>query len=139
MMRYTARQYDDRREDLYLQESYSDDNGLTWTQPFRTPMLGFPPHLTVLRDGRTLCTYGRRRAPFGERAMLSVDGITWEAAQEIVLRDDNESHDLGYPASIEISPGRILSVYYQKPAYDPTDQHKHKACIVSTLWEAPKV
>ncbi len=137
MIRYTAKQYDDRRPDLHLWESYSDDNGLTWSAPFRTPLLGFPPHLTVLRDGRLLCTYGYRRAPFGERAALSSDGITWDASQEIVLRDDNGNHDLGYPASIEVTPGTILSVYYQKPAFNPADIHEHKACIMSTLWRAP--
>jgi hypothetical protein len=139
MIRYTAKQYDDRRDDLHLWESYSDDNGRTWSAPFRTPLLGFPPHLLVLQDGRTLCTYGRRRAPFGERAALSRDGITWDASREIILRDDNGNHDLGYPASIEVTPGVILSVYYQKPAFDPADIHKHKACIMATLWRAPAV
>jgi hypothetical protein len=138
MIRYTARAYDDRRPDLHLWESWSDDNGLTWAPSCRTPLLGFPPHLTVLQDGRALCTYGYRRAPFGERAALSRDGVTWDAAREIILRDDNGNHDLGYPASIEVSPGEILSVYYQKPAFDPTDIHKNKACIMATLWRVPK-
>jgi hypothetical protein len=30
-------------------------------------------------------------------------------------------------------------VYYQKPAFDPADIHKHKACIMATLWRAPAV
>lgn len=137
LIRYTARAYDDRRDDLHLWESYSDDQGRTWSEPFRTPLLGFPPHVTVLQDGRVLCTYGYRRPPFGERAALSQDGITWDATQEIILRDDNGNHDLGYPASIELSPGLILSVYYQKPAFDPADIHRHKACIVATLWRTP--
>jgi len=137
MLRYTAIQYDDRREDLHLWESYSDDNGLTWAKPFRTPLLGFPPHLTVLQDGRTLCSYGYRRAPFGERAALSEDGITWDVTGEIVLRDDNGNHDLGYPASIETGPGEILTVYYQKPAFDPADIHRHKVGIYATRWSVP--
>jgi hypothetical protein len=137
MMRYTARAYDDQRPDLHLWESYSDDQGCSWAAPFRTPLLGFPPHLTVLHDGRMLCTYGRRRPPFGERAALSPDGITWDASREIILRDDNGNHDLGYPASIEVSPGNILSVYYQKPAFDPADIHRHKAGIFATRWRTP--
>ncbi|MBP6507632.1 MAG: exo-alpha-sialidase [Opitutaceae bacterium] len=137
MIRYTARQYDDRRDDLHLWESYSDDQGRTWAAPFRTPLLGFPPHLLVLHDGRSLCTYGYRRVPFGERAALSRDGITWAANEVLTLRDDNGNHDLGYPASIELTPGVILSVYYQKPAFNPADIHQHKACIASTLWHVP--
>jgi len=134
MIRCTARQYDDRRDDLHLWQTYSDDHGQTWSVPERTPMLGFPPHLTVLHDGRLLCTYGRRQAPFGERGMISDDGITWDPAKEIIIRDDNETPDLGYPASIETSPGEILTVYYQKPRYDPTNEHKHKVGIHSTRW-----
>lgn len=97
-------------------------------------MLGFPPHLLVLQDGRMVCTYGYRRAPCGERACVSRDGITWDLANEIVLRDDNPSHDLGYPASVETAPGEILTVYYQKPAFDPTDKLRHKVGIYATRW-----
>ena len=47
--------------------------------PRPTPMWGCPPHLLALGDGRLLCTYGYRRAPFGVRACLSHDGgETWE-------------------------------------------------------------
>ncbi len=139
MLRYTARAYDDTRDDLRLWQSYSDDNGHNWSAPEQTPMLGFPPHLFVLKDGRTVCTYGRRTAPYGERACISNDGTTWDIAHEIILRDDNAGYDLGYPASIETSPGEILSVYYQKPALDPTDKHKYKVGIYATRWRAADV
>jgi hypothetical protein len=138
MMRATARAYDDTRADLFLWQVYSDDGGTTWTDPVPTPMLGFPPHLTVLNDGRLLCTYGRRRAPYGQRAMISADGITWNPASEIVLRQDAPNHDLGYPASLEITPGRILTVYYQKPAWDPADKHRHTTAISATTWMLPE-
>ncbi|MEZ5413491.1 MAG: sialidase family protein [Opitutaceae bacterium] len=137
MIRFTARAYDDQRDDLHLWQSWSDDNGATWAPPQRTPLLGFPPHLTTLQDGRVLCTYGYRRKPFGEHAAISRDGITWHPDDIFVLRDDNASHDLGYPASLEVAPGEILSVYYQKPAFDPTDFHRYKTAIVSTRWRVP--
>lgn len=133
-MRCTALVYDDTRDDLNVWIAWSDDNGLTWSAPKRTALLGFPPHLLVLRDGRTVCTYGYRRAPFGERACISNDGITWDPANEIILRDDNGNYDLGYPASIETTPGEILSVYYQKPRLDPADKHKYKVGIYATRW-----
>jgi len=138
MIRSTARAYDDHRDDLHQWQSWSDDHGVTWAPPQRTPLLGFPPHLTTLQDGRVLCTYGYRRKPFGERAALSRDGITWHENDILVLRDDNANHDLGYPASLEVAPGEILTVYYQKPAFDPTDIHRHKPAIVSTRWRVPK-
>ena len=80
-------------------------------------MFGLPGDLLVLRDGRLLCTYGRRIAPFGIRACLSKDGgLTWEIDQEIVIRDDLPNSDLGYPATIEYAPGRLFICYYgQEP------------------------
>ena len=136
MCRFTAKAYDDTREDLNLWQTWSDDNGHTWSSPERTTMLGFPPHLTVLSDGRAVCTYGRRCKPYGERACISNDGTTWDTANEIILRDDNEGYDLGYPASIETVPGEVLSVYYQKPKLDPDDKHRYKVGIFSTKWHA---
>lgn len=138
MMRATGRPYDDRRLDLYLWQIYSDDNGQTWSEAIPTPMLGFPPHLLVLSDGRLLCTYGRRTAPFGQRAMISEDGITWNPATEIILRDDAPNHDLGYPVSIETSPGEILTFYYQKPDWNPDNKHDHTTAIYQTRWTLPE-
>lgn len=137
MMRATARPYDDQRTDLFLWQIYSDDNGQTWSPPIPTPMLGFPPHLLVLSDGRLLCSYGRRTAPFGQRAMISEDGITWNHATEITLRDDAPNYDLGYPVSIETSPGEILTFYYQKPDWNPENKHDHTAAIYQTRWTLP--
>ena len=137
MIRATAAAYDDGSNDLFLWETYSDDNGRTWAEPFQTPLWGFPPHLTLLRDGRVLVTYGYRQKPFGERAALSADGVHWDASQEVVLRDDAATADLGYPASLEVSPGTILTVYYQKPAFDSADKHRYKTAIMATLWRIP--
>ena len=55
----------------------SRDNGKTWSEPYETPLWGFPPHLLQLSDGRILCSYGYRRAPYGQRVCISDDGITW--------------------------------------------------------------
>ncbi len=137
MIRYVPHVYDDRSEDQHMHLSFSDDQGRTWSPATPTALLGFPPHLLELQDGRVLCSYGYRRAPFGERAALSPDGIHWDSRAEIILRDDNATHDLGYPASIEVAPGEILTVYYQKPTFDPASIHRHKPAIFSTRWQVP--
>jgi sialidase-1 len=134
MMRATARPYDDRKKNLFMWQVYSDDDGSTWSDPIPTPMMGFPPHLLVLSDGRLLCSYGRRAPPFGQRAMISEDGITWNHAAEITLRDDAPNHDLGYPVSIETTPGEILTFYYQKPDWNPANKHDHTSAIYQTRW-----
>ena len=101
----------------YLYNSRSLDRGVTWSKPEPTPMFGHPGHLLVLGDGRLLCTYGLRTAPFGIRASLSEDGgRTWRTDQEIVIRDDLPNGDLGYPTTIEYEPGRLFVIYYgQEP------------------------
>jgi sialidase-1 len=144
MIRATVRPYNDQDPRCVLWESYSDDNGRTWVDPFPTPLWGFPPHLLLLSDGRVLCTYGYRRPPYGERACVSVDGITWSPDDELVLRDDAPNGDLGYPASIEIEPGLILSVYYQPDVPPGTVQHmkppdpeRIKPGILGTIWNVP--
>jgi hypothetical protein len=95
MIRATTRPYNDRDERCVLWESYSDDGGKTWKAPFATPLWGFPPHLILLADGRVLCTYGYRRSPYGQRACLSDDGVSWNLRNEVILRDDAPNGDLG--------------------------------------------
>jgi sialidase-1 len=144
MMRATAHPYNDEDPRCVLWESYSDDNGKTWVTPFATPLWGYPPHLALLGDGRALCTYGYRRPPYGERACLSVDGVHWSRDSELIIRDDAPNGDLGYPASIELRPGVILTVYYQpdvppgtKQRMHPPDPGRTKPGILGTIWTVP--
>ena len=144
MIRATARPYNDRDPRCVLWESYSDDNGKTWVAPFATPLWGFPPHLALLADGRVLCTYGYRRPPYGQRACLSNDGVNWSIGDEVILRDDAPNTDLGYPASVELERGVILTVYYQPNVppgtiqrMDPPDPLRTKPGILGTIWRVP--
>lgn len=91
----------------------SADGGATWSEPEPTPMDGLPGHLLRLADGRVLCSYGRRKAPFGIRMSTSDDGgRTWRTDEEIIVRDDLPNGDLGYPTTIEYEPGRLFVCYY---------------------------
>ena len=146
VIRATAHPYNDRDPRCVLWESYSDDNGRTWVAPFATPLWGFPPHLALLADGSVLCTYGYRRPPYGQRACLSSDGVSWSLGNEVVLRDDAPNGDLGYPASIELEQGVILTVYYQPNVppgtiqkMNPPDPLRTKPGILGTIWRAPTV
>lgn len=97
--------------DLY--QTISTDNGRTWSPPAKTGLWGYPAHLLELRDGRVLATYGYRRAPYGVRAAISTDGgRTWNPKSEIILRQDGGTSDLGYPSSVELQDGRVLTVYW---------------------------
>ena len=144
MIRATTHPYNDQDPACVLWESYSDDNGKTWVRPYATSLWGFPPHLALLSDGRVLCTYGYRRPPYGQRACLSSDGVNWSLREELILRDDAPNGDLGYPASIELEPGVILTVYYQPDVppgtiqrMEPPDPERTKPGILGTIWKVP--
>jgi sialidase-1 len=99
--------------------TYSDDNGKTWVPVFKTPMIGHPTDLIQLKDGRIVATYGiregngRHTEPGGIRACMSSDnGQTWDIDHEVILRDDFINWDIGYPESLEMEDGRVMTVYY---------------------------
>jgi sialidase-1 len=96
----------------------SEDGGRTWTAPRPTPVIGKPPHLLKLPDGRLLVSYGvRHHKPLGIRACLSNDGgKSWDMANEILLRDDAPGGDIGYPATTVCPDGTLVTVYYYPPA-----------------------
>ena len=144
MIRATAIPFNDQDPKCVLWETYSDDEGKTWVKPYATPLWGFPPHLALTSDGRVLCTYGYRRPPYGQRACVSNDGIQWSLRDETILRDDAPNGDLGYPASIELEPGVVLTVYYQpnvapgtEQRMTPPDPGRTKPGILGTLWRLP--
>jgi hypothetical protein len=91
----------------------SDDGGRTWTQPHSIGVDGFPSHLLRLQDDRLLMVYGVRYPPYGNRARVSDDhGRTWST--ELILSDDGANTDLGYPSSVQLDDGTIVSVWYEK-------------------------
>lgn len=112
----------------FLLQSESLDGGKTWTELHQTKIWGYPPHLTQLANGWIVVVYGYRREPFGERACISRDeGRTWDIANEIVL-SNAASRDLGYPSSVQLKDGSILTVYYQAEKFgQPTS-------LLSTHW-----
>lgn len=97
-----------------IYQSESSDNGKTWTKPRQLLPLsgGAPPHILKHSSGTLVCTYGYRNPPYGIRAMFSNDsGKTWDCGYEIYLSDVNDS-DIGYPSSVELDDGSILTVFY---------------------------
>lgn len=97
-----------------LYTCYSDDGCRTFSPWKLVNRHGVPPHLLVHSTGVVILTYGYREPPFGQRVRLSRDGgATW--GPERVICDNAINGDIGYPASVELSDGHILTVYYQKP------------------------
>lgn len=93
-------------------QTESTDGGKTWSEPHSIGVWGLPSHLLKLRDGRLLMSYGHRRAPLGNQARLSSDnGKTWSEA--LIISGDGISGDLGYPSTVELDDGSLLSVWYE--------------------------
>jgi sialidase-1 len=91
----------------------SRDGGRSF-EPFQD--LGFqghPHHLAQMEDGRWLMVYGYRHPPYGIRARL-LDPECKQIAQseEITLRSDGGTWDLGYPWATALGKDRALVVYY---------------------------
>jgi hypothetical protein len=121
-------------ENRWISAYRSWDNGTTWTptaDAAETTGGGNPPSLVHLADGRLCVTYGYRAEPFGIRARISEDGgHTW--GEEIILRDDGLSRDLGYPRSVQRPDGKIVTTYYY---CDPeTGPERY---IGVTIWTPP--
>jgi hypothetical protein len=120
-----------RPGDRVLWQAESRDGGRTWTEARPTAIWGLPPHLIRLVDGRLLLSYGHRRQPFGERALLSSDhGRTWPM-DGLVTVQAAPNGDLGYPASVQLDGRTILTIYYQ------IDKAGEKTCLMGTVWPLP--
>jgi hypothetical protein len=114
-----------------LMQTESTDGGRTWRPAEALNFHGSPPHLVVHGSGVVVGVYGNRQEPHGQRIMLSHDGgASWDYGY--VLRDDGPDRDLGYPSSVELHDGSVLTVYYQKPA-SPQD----KCGLLWSRWRLP--
>lgn len=97
-------------------QSESHDNGKTWSKPKQIlPRLGgAPAHLFKHSSGMIICTYGYREKPFGIKAMFSKDnGKSWDMGYDIYV--NNVDDDLGYPSTVELSDGSLLTIFYALP------------------------
>jgi hypothetical protein len=77
-------------------------------------MGGSPAHLFKHSSGMLISTYGYREAPFGVKAMFSTDnGKTWDYGHDIYV--NNVCGDLGYPSTVELNDGSLITVFYAHP------------------------
>lgn len=112
--------FDGGDETLFtVYQSVSDDGGKTWSEPI---MLldktgGAPSHLIQLSSGELISAYGRRKKPYGIMAMVSTDGgESWQT--DIPICDNLATDDLGYPSTVELDGGTLLTVFYDNEDED---------------------
>lgn len=108
-------------------QTESSDGGKTWSEPHSIGVWGLPSFLLRLRDDRLLMTYGHRRPPFGNQARVSEDhGRTW--SEPILISADGAGGDLGYPSTVELADGTLLTVWYEQMKGSP------KAVLRQARW-----
>jgi hypothetical protein len=111
-------------------QTVSDDGGRAWSVPRPLGFHGSPPHLLRHSSGTLILSYGYREKPWGQRAALSRDdGETW--SHDHVIRDDGPDWDLGYPSTVELGDGSMLTVCYQKAAAG------EKCSLLWSRWRLP--
>ncbi len=112
----------------------STDNGLSWeylNDAVPDAGIGNPPAMIQLRDGRICLLYGYRAEPYSIRAVLSSDGgRTW--GDDITLRDDGASRDIGYVRAVERPDGKVVAVYYFTDEASGPERY-----IGATIWSPP--
>jgi len=97
----------------YVYETHSDDDGETWEVSRRLDVWGYPPDVVEMKNGRILLTYGYRQFPTGIRYCVSPPDADCSIWDEQILRcDGHDEGELGYPASVELRDGSIVTVYY---------------------------
>ena len=112
----------------------SDDNGVTWQDPQPvTQKNEINGHLIRLKDGRLLLSYGVRVN--GRRGVCAKfsgdDGRTW--GDPLRLAHTLDGGDCGYPSSVQLPGGAIVTAWYSNKTPDHVGYH-----MGVTVWDAPK-
>lgn len=98
-----------------LYQTVSTDNGITWSKPKQITRddSGAPGHLFLHSSGTLISTFSHRSKPYGIWAVFSTDyGETW--SEEYVIFEGKDTDDLGYPSTIELSDGSLLTAFYTR-------------------------
>ena len=97
-----------------LSQSRSRDKGRMWSasRPLLTPGQ-HPADVIRLASGRLLAVFGHRKPPLGVQAIWSDDGgETWSLPRRAVLEGKSVNTDCGYPSSVQLADGTIVTMYY---------------------------
>ncbi len=116
-----------------LYQSESTDGGKTWSEPNQilADRGGAPSHILKHSSGVLIATYGYRSLPYGIKVMFSYDGgKSWSEGEYLYSNDI--SWDLGYPSTVELSDGSLLTIFYA------TTNNEGGAVILGQKWSFEK-
>jgi sialidase-1 len=91
----------------------STDGGKSFQHWKSMGFQGHPLYALSLPDNRVFLVYGYRHEPYGIRArILNSECNDYETAEEIIIRTDGGSGDIGYPWAVMLDEKRVLVTYY---------------------------
>jgi photosystem II stability/assembly factor-like uncharacterized protein len=123
----------DRVGDVWLTDSA--DGGKTWAEPHKlTPARVHPADLLLLPDDRVLLVAGYRAGPFGVRGVVGDREGRFDWGRSFVLVNDAVSTDCGYPSSVLLKGGRVLTAYYATGSRDHPAWGVHCGAVI---YQAP--
>ena len=118
-----------------LYQTVSLDNGVTWSKPRQIVRddSGAPGHLFMHSSGTLISTFSHRKRPYGIWAVFSEDnGETW--SDEVILHHGYDTDDLGYPSTIELDNGDLITAFYTRKS----DYDCDPAIIMQQKWSIEK-
>ena len=115
----------------------STDEGRTWTEPREFLQYSeVQGQLTLLDDGRLLCSYTNYHLPFGVGGVISNDyGRTWDFDHPLQLALSN-GHAAGWTTTRQLSDGALVTVYALQPYHIEPAETGTTVCH-SVRWQLP--
>jgi Neuraminidase (sialidase) len=114
-------------------KTFSNDGGHTFTAPEPIGFLGAPPHMVELSTGEIVLTYSRRKVGTqGIFARVSRDGGK-TFGKETLIGPEAYIWDQGYPSTVELDDGTLVTVYYQRYENDSY------CSLLYTKWKLSKI
>jgi hypothetical protein len=113
--------------------SQSVDNGRTWSEPIQiTPDSVHPADLAELPDGRVLMTVGYRVGPYGVRGLIGDANGSFDWRGRFLLVNDGVGADCGYPSSVVLKDGRVMTLYYANRSKEHPEWKVHCGAVFYT-------
>jgi hypothetical protein len=115
----------------------SHDEGHSWSAPREFLQYSeVQGQLTLLQDGRLLCTYTNYHLPFGVGGVLSSDaGKTWDFAHPLQLAVSN-GHAAGWATTRQLGDGTLVTIYALTPYHIEPAETGTSVCH-SVRWLPP--
>ncbi len=121
-----------RATELWMSESV--DEARTWSPVQKlAPANIHPGDLCLLGDGRTFLAVGNRVGPFGVLGMVGDAAGKFKWEDRFALVNDAISGDCGYPSSVLLKDGRVLTVYYATKVREHPEWGAHCGAVITKL------